>query len=39
MYFTVPSTKYMLPDGMTEVQGPNFEVPSYFRGRLKAIKA
>ena len=39
MHFTVTSTKYKLPDGMKEVQGPKFEVSSYFRGRLKAIKA
>ena len=37
MFFTVPSTKYKLPDGMKEVQGPKLRVSSYFRGRLKAM--
>ena len=39
IHFTVTSTKYKLPDGMKEVQGPKLGVSSYFRGRLKAIKA
>ena len=39
MHFAVTSTKYKLPDGMKEVQGPKLGVSSYFRGRLKAIKA
>ena len=37
MHFAVTSTKYKLPDGMKEVQGPKLGVSSYFRGSLKAI--
>ena len=39
MHLTVTSTKFKLPDGMKEVQGPKSGVSYYFRGSLKAIKA